>query len=485
MGEQGRLELRVGEGARGLQALLINTESFTAMRQEGHPRLPGWDGDRLSATLERSRFQAKSGQTLALTENDGSVSWLVGCGTGLATAQLRRAAASSLSVIPDGLDWTLGLPLAGSVGATHVQAVMEGLLLGSYVFDLHKRRERSLGCCSVMVPSEVDGESLLRWTEAIAAGTCLTRDLVNTPAADLGPGELAQAAVEIAQRHGMRSETWSGSDLLERGFRMVHAVGRASARAPTVTVVRAGPKDVPPALALIGKGVVFDSGGLNLKPASGMLLMRKDMGGAGTVLGILEAWGRLGKELPLLAVIPAAENAVGPDSYRPGDVLRSYDGTTVEIGNTDAEGRLLLADAMSFARDQSPARMLDLATLTGAARVALGPDVPALFGTDEDLVERLLETSLVRDEPLWRMPLVKRYNEFLETPFADVNHMSSDSRGGCITAALFLQRFAGDVPWAHIDLYGWEDKGRPDVPKGANGMLVRTVVEVMEQLLEI
>jgi leucyl aminopeptidase len=267
--------------------------------------------------------------------------------------------------------------------------------------------------------------------------------------------------------------------LVGHGFHLVHAVGRIADRASTVTIVRGGPEDAEPVIGVVGKGVVFDTGGLDLKTGGSMQLMRKDMGGAGTVIGALEAFGRMRAETPFLAVIPAAENAIGPGAMRPGDVLRSMDGMTVEIGNTDAEGRLLLADGLTYARRQGVPRLLDVATLTGAARVALGPDLPALFGNDEPLVEDLRRRSLEHDEELWRMPLVDSYESWIDTPFADVNNSGSDRRAGAITAALFLRRFARDTPWTHIDLYAWEDRGRPGTPRGANGMEVRTLAETL------
>jgi leucyl aminopeptidase len=214
-----------------------------------------------------------------------------------------------------------------------------------------------------------------------------------------------------------------------------------------------------------------------------MLLMRKDMAGAATVLGALEAAARLDLRVPLIAVIPSAENMVGPDSYRPGDILRSYSGTTVEIGNTDAEGRLLLADALGYARERKAARLVDYATLTGAARVALGRDLPALFSNDEPLAAAVERAARAGDERVWRMPLVDEYERQLDSPFADVNHFSHDKFAGAITAALFLRRFAAGTPWAHVDFFGWEDHGKPETPKGATGMGVRTIVGLLRALV--
>jgi leucyl aminopeptidase len=255
----------------------------------------------------------------------------------------------------------------------------------------------------------------------------------------------------------------------------VTLIRRGAARA-------AGASGTAPRLALIGKGVTFDSGGLDLKPADAMELMRKDMAGAAAVIGALEVMAALRIELPFVAAIPAAENMVGPAAFRPGDVLRAHDGTTVEIGNTDAEGRLLLADALSWAREQGAERLVDYATLTGAARVALGPDLPAFFCSDAPLAAQLESCALAADEPVWRMPLWDGYERSLDTPFADVSHTGSEKRAGAITAALFLRRFTGGLPWAHVDLYGWEDRGRPETPRGGNGMGVRTIAALAERL---
>jgi leucyl aminopeptidase len=270
------------------------------------------------------------------------------------------------------------------------------------------------------------------------------------------------------------------AELEERGMGLIAAVGKGSARPPVMTVIESAAGSQSP-LGLVGKGVIFDSGGLNLKSTANMLLMRKDMAGAATVIGALEAIGQLQLAVPFVAVIPAAENSVGPQSYRPGDILTSLEGLTVEISNTDAEGRLLLADGLTLARQRGCRHLVDVATLTGSARIALGPDVPALFGSDEQLVTWLLEESRRADEPVWRLPLVEHYDRQLDSPWADVNHISSDARGGAITAALFLQRFSGGLPWAHMDLYGWEDQGKPETPKGANGMLVRTLVGLLQR----
>lgn len=430
------------------------------------------------------RFEAKPGQDLPVSVGDGVLLLLIGLGEEVTSRGLRNAAAFATSRTAVEEAWSLIVPEPeGQVdGSTALRAMAEGVALGPYRFKrTDKPAPKVAGPCRIVshVPG---GEALLARSLALVEGMLLTRDLVNTPADDLGPGELSDTARESAERHGMRVSVLSGDEVEKRGFRLVHAVGRAASRPSTVTVVENFAEGAKPELAVVGKGVVFDTGGLDIKTSGYMQLMRKDMGGAGTVIGALEALGRIGSKAPFMMVLPAAENSIGPLSMRPSDVFRAYDGQTVEIGNTDAEGRLLLADGLAYSRERGAARLLDVATLTGAARVALGPDVPALFGTDDELVALLERESRKLDEMLWRMPLVESYDATLDSPFADMNNASSDRRGGAITAALFLKRFAKDTPWAHIDLYAWEDRGRPGTPRGGNGMTVRTLVEAIESL---
>jgi len=471
-------------GAGGAKVLVATADEWKRMLAEGHPALLEDEVAGLRRLGKLGRFEAKAGQLLPWSSDEGREGFVVGrASSGRPTATLRRAAAVAAQSVAAGKSWSL--EWLGASSPELLTAAAEGVLLSTYRFRRSSKdvRPGPPGPCTLVVASESDATiAAVRRAQAIAAGVVLTRDLVNAPAAELGPAELADAGVALAQRHGFECEVVHGGHVEERGFRMVAAVGRGSARAPTVTILKRDLDRGEPAIALIGKGVVFDSGGLDLKPSDAMLLMRKDMAGAATVLGVLESAAQLGLRVPLLAVLPSAENMVGPDCYRPGDVLTAYDGTTVEIGNTDAEGRLLLADALGFARERHARRLLDVATLTGAARVALGPDLPALFGTDEELVELVRRESEASDEPMWRMPLVDDYERQLDTPFADVNHVSHDRRAGAITAALFLRRFAAKTPWAHVDLYAWEDSGKPESPKGANGMGVRTLVRVLEEL---
>lgn len=440
---------------------------------------------RVTATLKLTRFAGEANQNLPVLEEDGSLTLLLGLGKALTTRSLREAAAAGLAAVPSGQSFVFSVPAnGGPANAEHVRAAIEGLWLGGYRYKFGGAPQLGQGQTATLLGTAgaaALGEELRR-ARARIEGMLLTRDLVNATAEELGPEELAAAARQVAEEHGWRAHTWTGDEVRQQGFRLVHAVGRAATRPPTVTVIDNLAPGQKPALALIGKGVVFDTGGLNLKPGNSMALMRKDMGGAGTLIGVLSTLGRLGIKLPFLALVPSAENAVAGNAMRPGDVFRAFDGQSVEIGNTDAEGRLLLADAFGYARQRGAERILDLATLTGAARVALGPDWPALFGTDRGLVEALLANGRRNDEPLWELPLVEEYERELDSPFADLNNSANDGRAGAITAALFLKRFAKDTPWAHIDLYAWEDRGRPGFPRGGNGMCVRSVAELVEGL---
>lgn len=464
-------------------ALLVTPSQLTALEQGTvHPQLGAIP--RMMEISQGVRFAAKTGETLAVPIAE-RVLHLIGVGEKPTGKALRDGAALAAQTVPSSIEWTLVADTAVSEASTGdaasaTLAIVEGVATGAYRFT-HAKAGPTPGTCHLLVRGI--GDELLSRALARTEGQLLTRDLVNTPAEQLGPAELTGAAREVAESHGMRCRVLTGDEVLAEGFELTAVTGRAADRPPTVAIVESGPEGRAPDLALVGKGVVYDTGGLNLKTGNYMGLMRKDMGGAGTVIGALDALGRMGFDGSLLAVVPAAENAIGAGAMRPGDVFEASDGQMVEIGNTDAEGRLLLSDGLCYARRREAKRILDVATLTGAARVALGPDVPALFGNDEELVAALLEISNACDEPVWRMPLVDGYEYTIDSPFADVNNSASDNRGGAITAALFLRRFVKDTPWAHVDLYAWEDRGRPGTPRGANGMFVRTLATAVQRLL--
>lgn len=353
-----------------------------------------------------------------------------------------------------------------------------GWLLGQYSFDRYKKEPSKKGPRVLLTdePARID-ETLL-----IAESTYLVRDLVNIPAQDLGPRELESAISDVAKACSAATSTTSGR-ALEAEFPMVHAVGRAAApdRAPRMVELEWGDTRHP-RIAVVGKGVVFDSGGLDIKPAAGMRLMKKDMGGAAHALALafLVMKSRLPVRLHLL--IPAVENAIAGNAFRPGDILKSRKELSVEIGNTDAEGRLILADALTRACEGEPELILDFATLTGAARVALGPDLPALFANDDALADEMLHVGGAVSDPLWRMPLWKHYNDMLSSDVADVGNCGDGPMAGAVTAALFLQKFVNEgVPWAHLDTFAWRPSAKPGRPKGGDALGLRAAWELLKR----
>ena len=353
-----------------------------------------------------------------------------------------------------------------------------GWLLAQHRFDVYRSKakdDRGPRILASKEPAKI--EPVVKLAEA----TALVRDLVDTPAADLGPAELEKAAADLANRSGAQLRVTSGAELAE-GYPLIAAVGGAATpeRAPRLIELEWGKPD-DPRIALVGKGVCFDSGGLDLKPAAWMRIMKKDMGGAAHVLAlaglIIEA--RLPVRLHLL--IAAVENAVSGAAYRPGDVVKSRKGLFVEVDNTDAEGRLILADALAKAVESKPELIIDFATLTGAARTALGPDLPATFVNRDDLASDLESASREVDDPIWRLPLWEPYDEHLKSDIADMSHTSGNAMAGAIYAALFLQRFVSpEIPWAHIDTWAWRDPGKPGRPKGGDALGLRAVFAALE-----
>jgi leucyl aminopeptidase len=345
-----------------------------------------------------------------------------------------------------------------------------GWASGQYRFDRY-RAEPSEEGPRVLLTAEVKAIDPVL---AEVAATNLVRDLVNTPAEDMGPAQLEHEASVIAKAHRAELKLTSG-DALERGFPMVHAVGRAASRhhAPRLIELHWGnPKH--PKLAIVGKGVCFDSGGLDIKPASGMLLMKKDMGGAAHALALAQLVMQAGLRVRLHVLVPAVENAISGNAFRPGDVLRSRAGISVEIGNTDAEGRLILGDALTRAGEEGPELVIDFATLTGAARVALGPDLPALMARRDDTAEALIAAGLEADDPCWRLPLHEGYREYLKSDIADLSNSHSNGFAGASVAALFLDRFVPEgTDWAHFDTFAWRPAGKPGRPKGGEALGLR------------
>jgi len=351
-----------------------------------------------------------------------------------------------------------------------------GWLLGQYRFDRYRKAAKASGPRVLLTDEPARIEELVATAEA----TFLVRDLVNLPAGDLGPAELQAAVEAVGKEAGARVSVTQGK-ALDEGYPMIAAVGRAAApgREPRLIELEWGDQRHSK-LALVGKGVCFDSGGLDIKPSAGMRLMKKDMGGAAHALGLARLIMKAKLPVRLHLLIPAVENAVSGAAFRPGDILKSRKGLSVEIGNTDAEGRLILGDALTRAAEAEPELILDFATLTGAARVALGPDLPALFANDDKLAEDLLAAGGAVSDPLWRMPLWKPYDEMLSSDVADIGNMAEAPFAGAVTAALFLQKFVpGGTPWAHLDTFAWRPSAKPGRPKGGDALGLRAAWEML------
>jgi leucyl aminopeptidase len=349
-----------------------------------------------------------------------------------------------------------------------------GFLLGSYHFTRYKCK--SLKNVQLVAPQGADADAVSR----VAEGVCLARDLINTPANDMGPAELEQAARDLAAKHGAAITVITGDELLAKNFPLIHAVGRAHPREPRLIDITWGRPDAPK-VTLVGKGVCFDTGGLDIKPSSAMLLMKKDMGGAAVSLGLAHMVMDAGLDVRLRLLVPAVENSVSGDSFRPGDILPSRKGLSVEIGNTDAEGRLVLADALALADEEEPQLLLDFATLTGAARVALGPDIPPFFTSDDDFAAVLATHGQQQHDPVWRLPLWPGYDSMLNSPIADINNTGKGGHAGAITAALFLKRFVGKAKtYAHFDVFGWNPASKPGRPEGGEAHAIRAVFAYLQ-----
>jgi leucyl aminopeptidase len=414
--------------------------------------------------LKAAGFAGRA-QELALLPGEGGIAGAVlGLGEGAVTPWSFGSLAHAL---PAGTTWHL----AGE--APHAEAAMLGWCLGAYRFSRFKAPKRAP---ARLVPPPGTDAAL-----AAAEATYRTRDLINMPANLLGPAELAAEVLALGEAHGAACRIIEGEALAE-GFPALATVGQGSPRAPRLAILEWGEQGAP-LVALCGKGVCFDTGGLDLKPPSGMLRMKKDMGGAATVLGLAELVMRMRLPVRLLVLVGAVENAVSGHAFRPMDVLRTRAGISVEIGNTDAEGRLVLCDLLTYAAEQEPALMIDCATLTGAARVALGPDLPALFTPDDALAETLLAAGRAKHDPVWRLPLYDVYDSWLESTVADINNVSSRPMAGAIVASLFLRRFVPKgMRWVHLDLYAWNDAHRPGRPEGGEAQALRALAQGLDTL---
>ena len=428
-----------------------------------------WLADQPAATatwLQASGFAAKAGRHALIPAADGGVAAVLAT---VARLDDVWALAALPTALPPG-DYRLPPDLTPS----QAECLALGWALGAYAFDRYKHRERAPA--RLILPDGADAAAVARMAGAVG----LARDLINTPAQDLGPADLAEAVYGEGKRHGAEVGVIAGDQLLRHNYPTIHAVGRASPRAPRLVDLRWTGAETGPALTLVGKGVCFDTGGLDLKAASGMRLMKKDMGGAAHALALARLIMDAGLPVRLRLLIPAVDNAVDGSAFRPGDVLQTRKGLSVEIDNTDAEGRLVLADALAEAETDSPDLLLDFATLTGAARVALGPDLPAMFCNDDALAARLAEAGAKVQDPVWRLPLFDDYRSWLDSPIADLSNLADSPYGGAIVAALFLEHFVpANTPWAHFDFMAWNTAARPGRAKGGEAMGLRAAFEAV------
>jgi len=450
----------VDRSSSSLPIQIVGQSSWKKWLKEQSAARRGW--------LESSGVAGRAGDLAVLPGRDGKA----------AGAVLVLSARPSLwdfgslaTRLPAG---TWRLSDTGSVSPTDA-AVAIGL--GTWRFERYRSNKAKAAGVKIIWPAGADKARATAMIEAIS----LARDLITTPSSDMGPAELAAAAQELAKQHKARIKVIVGDDLLKQNYPMVHAVGRASARAPRLIDLTWG-RDSDPKVTLVGKGVCFDTGGLDLKPASGMLNMKKDMGGAATVMAV--AAMVMANKLPvrLRLLVPAVENSVSGNAFRPLDVVPTRKGITVEIGNTDAEGRLILCDALHEGASEKPSMMVDCATLTGAARVALGTELPALFCNDDALADDLLDAGKAVTDPMWRMPLFAGYRRLLDSKVADINNAPGVAFGGAITAALYLKEFVpDDVPWAHFDMMAWNNASRPGRPEGGEAQAARAIFAAIEK----
>jgi len=425
---------------------------------------------RLSAAqrrwLSELGFAARPGQLSLLADAGGKLSRVL---VGVDVRDPLMALASLPTLLPSA---TYHLAAEGVLADTQQAAL--GWALGAYQFNRYRKPRRAPATLAI------DAAELHALTPLIEA-TAQVRDLVNTPTEDMGPKQLAEAVRQLGRTHKAKVREWVGDELLKANFPTIHAVGRASHRAPRLIELNWG-KPAHPKLVVVGKGVCFDTGGLDLKPSDGMRWMKKDMGGAAHAIALAGLIMQAQLPVRLTLLIPAVENAVAGNAMRPGEVITTRAGITVEVDNTDAEGRLILCDALAYGAEQQPDLMLDFATLTGAARVALGPDLPALFARRDSSAEAWLAAGRAVNDPLWRLPLWQPYLRMLDSYLADVANSGASRHAGAITAALYMDRFVPPViDWMHLDTYAWNDGDRPGRPRGGEAMGLRSAFQLLQQ----
>lgn len=429
--------------------------------------------ERVRAWVEVNGFTGARGQVLLVPDADGRpLMALAGFANPGQRARRRFMLATAAEALPAAV-----YDIVSGLDGQELETEVFGWLMTQHRFDRYRAQQP--GGATLVAPEGVDAVRI----ESLVAAECLIRDLIDTPAADMGPAELEAAATDLAGQFGASVDVVRGDDLLDQNFPLIHTVGRASTRAPRLidlTWGEAGPK-----VTLVGKGVCFDTGGLNLKPRAGMALMKKDMGGAATVLGLARLIMAKGLGVRLRVLIPAVENAVAGNAFRPGDILTSRKGLTVENNNTDAEGRLVLADALALASEEQPDLLVSMATLTGAARIAVGSDLAPFFTDHDDIAEALSRAGGGVADPVWRLPFHEPYELKIEPAHADLDNAPSSGFAGAITAALFLRRFAGPGRYVHFDIYGWNSANQPGRPKGGFGQGARALFEALPGLVDL
>jgi leucyl aminopeptidase len=413
----------------------------------------------------KAGFKAESGSVLLIPSEDGHLGGAL-FGLGANPSEAPFLTGKLARTLPAGKWHIETAPLTANRLAL-------GYGLGSYSFDRYKTAGKEAP--TLMIPADADAADIKRQL----AGIFLARDLINMPTNDMGPDALEEAFRALGDHYKAKVSVISGNDLLKQNFPLIHTVGRASAEAPRLLEMRWGKKGHRK-VTLVGKGVCFDTGGLDIKPAASMLLMKKDMGGAANVMGLALMIMDAKLKVDLRVLVPVVENSISANAFRPGDIYRSRKGLTVQIDNTDAEGRLILADALAYADEEETDLLIDMATLTGAARVALGPDLPPFYTDDEDLANDLTESSLTVDDPMWRMPLYKGYEKDISARIADLTNAPSGGMAGSITAALFLKRFVTNAKsWAHFDIFGWAPAERPHSPLGGEAQAIRALYHLI------
>ncbi|MEY3082626.1 MAG: hypothetical protein RJA94_2611 [Pseudomonadota bacterium] len=448
-------EILLAPAARGIPLTVIEGRDWEKRRRELPADLRGW--------ADANGFKAQAGRVLAVPSPAGEVKQVLAGADASDPFALGKLSRS----LPPG-----AYAVGGTVPQPDLLAL--GWCLESYGFGRYGKQVQPVA--QLVCPKGVDREAVLR----AARASWMVRDLVNTPASDMGPDELEQAARAVARAYKAKLRVVSGK-ALEKGFPMIHAVGKASPRSPRLIDFSWGPARAPK-VTLVGKGVCFDTGGLDIKPASGMALMKKDMGGAANVLGLAQMIMAANLKVRLRVLIPAVENSIAGNAFRPGDVLTSRKGITVEIGNTDAEGRLVLGDALALADEEQPDLLIDMATLTGAARVALGPDLPPFYTDDEALAEAIAKAGREVNDPVWRLPFWQPYTRLFDSSVADMNNAGDSGFAGSITAALFLKRFVERAKaYVHFDVFAWTPMPRPGRPKGGEAQAMRALFEVIRR----